>query len=126
MMMMETTDSERRQHLRTALRCRVQYIHDDSLFTDCAQDISEGGLRLGGATKIPLRERVKLLLPVPVAAHHDRDALCLLQGEVIWRSEGSTGVRFVEPSPESLRQIREYVRCAGLEARRLAWNKPLC
>jgi len=125
-MMMETTGSERRQYQRTALRCRVQYVHEDSLFTDCAQDISEGGLRLVGATKIPLRERVKLFLPVPVAAHHDRDALCLLQGEVIWRSEGSTGVRFVEPSPENLRQIREYVHRTGLETRRMAWSKPLC
>ena len=125
-MMMETTGSERRQYLRAALRCRVQYIHDDGLFTDCAEDISEGGLRLGGATRIPLREQVKLFLPVPVAAHHDREALCLLQGEVIWRAKGRTGVRFVEPSPESLRQIREYVRRAGFEAKRLAWNKPLC
>jgi hypothetical protein len=125
-MMMETTGSERRQYLRTALRCRVQYIHDDGLFADCVEDISEGGLRLGGTTKLPLRQQVKLFLPVPVDAHHDRDALCLLQGEVIWRGGGSTGVRFVEPSPESLRQIREYVRRASFEAKRVAWSKPLC
>lgn len=118
--------SERRRHRRAALRCRVQYIHDDALFADCLEDISEGGLRLGGATKIPLRERVKLFVPVPVAQHHDRDALCLIWGEVIWRSAGQTGVRFLEPCPESLRQIREFVHQSDFDQRRCTWNRPLC
>lgn len=123
---MQTTEHERRQSHRAALTVRVQYIYDDGLFADRLEDISEGGLRLGGATKIPLHEQVKLFVPVPTLAQHDRDALCLIWGEVIWRSSGYTGLRFVEPSPESLRQIREYVRRSSLSRKPCTWSGPLC
>jgi len=108
-------DKERRTHRRVALiqpmKC-VRCTDDDGrTATDEIRNISEGGLCLDQSNHRGLiHENDYLKLFVPIPQHDtDRDALCMLVGQVIWCCEDEVGVAFVAPSRESLDTIRAFI-----------------
>jgi hypothetical protein len=84
---------------------------DGEAFTDEVRDISEGGLCLFQSEHLgSIHQDEFLKLYVPIPQHDtDRDALCLLVGQVVWCSAERVGVAFVAPSRESLDTIRAFI-----------------
>lgn len=101
----------RRAFPRAPLAVQLQAVTEGGLHSVACRNVSEGGacLRIDGVAQ---SETVKLFLPMP-ARDSGRRRLCLLEAEVCWRSGEHVGVRFLDPPPESLRQLRAFVSRAA-------------
>lgn len=98
-----------RQHPRVPLTAAVQYQIDGKVYEARLVEISEGGLRLENGE--PLSPGVTLRLFVPMPAGPDgRLHMCLLTGQVVWSQAKVVGIQFVDPSIDSLLELRKSTR----------------
>jgi len=100
---------DRRCEKRVPLSCQVQFLYSGKVGNQQSEDISEGGLRLQGAFQAPLREHLKLFVPMPQVAR----AICFPMS--FGRKGGlaidaACGVQFIDPPIESLVKLRTYIR----------------
>jgi uncharacterized protein (TIGR02266 family) len=116
--LMSKRGTERRKHVRYAVRIRIRYRTADQFFQDYVQNISMGGIFV--ETTKPLSEGTRLSvefsLPgmrVPISA----------DGVVVHRLSGNRGsdasgngmgIRFSELDEKSKRLLEEYVRRSEL------------
>jgi len=98
--------SERRAHMRVPFIVPVNLVHERrALKGYWTHDLSEGGMRME-FLPVPIRSLVKVVVPLPAG---ETDRHCIVEGEVMWRTFRSTGVRFLDPPQDVLQYVRDVV-----------------
>jgi hypothetical protein len=101
-------NSDRRSHPRAPLKVQVDLLHDEQTIPGrWTTDISQGGVRMQ-FLGVPIHSPVKLMIRLPQGPMRE-DHVCVLQGEIAWRTLRSTGISFVDPPEEELLKLRTYV-----------------
>ena len=98
---------ERRRYGRAPLYVNVQLSQGRRLVRRPTRDISESGICIS-TDEFDEASRVKLFVPIPLRFRPGA-RMCLMEATVVWRRDGVSGLRFVNPPPTSLRQVRDFV-----------------
>ena len=106
---------ERGQFEREDLVFRVEYRIGDTLFSDFAQNISEGGLFIATETALPVSMVISLEFRLPGSQEP-----IVVSGRVVWTVNGGTeqpsgmGIEFENLNDSARRRIRQLMRKLGV------------
>ncbi len=107
---------ERSQFRRGDLVFRVEYRIGDRLFSDFAQNISEGGLFIATETTLPVSTAISLQFRLPASQEP-----IVVSGRVVWTVNGGPeqpsgmGIEFENLDDSALRRIRKLMRKLGVD-----------
>jgi uncharacterized protein (TIGR02266 family) len=102
---------ERRRQPRHDIKLDVNYRHGDTYLYSRSSNISELGIFLVTGNPAPRGQRIELSFNVP-----GEEEPLQVHGEVRWIVHGSSGaepgmgIRFIDPSDESRRRVKELIR----------------
>ena len=80
---------KKRRHERKPCFSTVDYLVQDNIYTDFTQNISAGGVFIGGSAPLSVGQEIALGLILPVSKEH-----ISVSGEIVWVSEEGIGVKF--------------------------------
>ncbi len=101
---------DRRRAPRVSCRRPLHVVSGRDVWTAEAQDISEGGIRLGRSERpLPGQGRLQIFISLPTP-EGPGSSLCLLEGEIVWANEEQAGLRLVDVAEEHRACLRGLVR----------------
>ena len=106
---MSRRKSDRRIQLRVPYRGSVELVSDGRLFgnDNNLRNISEGGVALD-AVNVPVSSHLKVFVPLPQRPGGAK-RMIMMQGEVVWRDDVMVGIRFVDPPPDNVEVLRQFI-----------------
>jgi hypothetical protein len=102
-------ERNRREHQRVTVQVPIQFVVEDQDVVSCPTiDIGQGGLGVHRVRGLPLGIPFKMFVPVP-NRRTGRLRLCLVHGEVVWRTDTAMGVQFIDLPSDTQKQLDELV-----------------
>ncbi len=71
-------------------------------------DLSEGGLRIKQSPMFQLFAKMEVFLHLP-SDGPEGPVLCPVRGVIVWRNQHGMGIKFTDPSDETVDKLRKFI-----------------